>query len=78
MSRLRDGDRILRNVDTFVANAILAFRGAGMNESNIIRRLIRAAGLVDDEGTQALLIEAADEIEHLRSLLPADTDEPMH
>ena len=49
-----------------------------MNESNIIRRLIRAAGLVDDEGTQALLIEAADEIEHLRSLLPADTDEPMH
>ena len=49
-----------------------------MNESDIARRLIRAAGLVDDEGMQALLIEAADEIEHLRSLLPADTDGPLH
>ena len=41
--------------------------------NDITQRLNRAADQVNDEDLEALLIEAADEIEHLRSLLTPDT-----
>jgi len=49
-----------------------------MDKNDITQRLVLAAGATDDEKLQALLIEAADAIEHLRELLPPFRDEALH